>query len=175
MGLFSTWPSVKKKAQPSPCSYHPPQVTHWIDLSQGEIRASPQFIIIFYLSSLMQFLPGWVCCEKVEWNQAFHFAAKWDQGEALRGEGKTFLIRKGKCATQSFHRMLPSLPIRMAETNSGVIIWNCLSSVTQPLFFFMSIIYLFCCATQFVCIFSPVECLDFIVYIFWPPTNRVSN
>lgn len=39
----------------------------------------------------------------------------------------------------------------------------------------MSIIYLLCCATQFVCIFSPLKCLSFIVYIFWPPTNQLSR
>lgn len=52
-----------------------------------------------------------------------------------RGGGKKiFLIMKGKCARQSFHGMLPSLPIRVAEPNSGVILWRCLSCVTQPLF-----------------------------------------
>lgn len=39
----------------------------------------------------------------------------------------------------------------------------------------MSIIYLLRCATQFVCVFSPLECLPFIVHIFWPPTNQLSK
>lgn len=109
MGLFSTWPSTKRKAAAQSMLLSPSLSHRWIDLSQGEIRASPQFIIIFYLSSLMQFLPGWVCCGKVEWNQAFQFAAKWDWGEeASKGEGKPSSLGGENVQRRVFIRCCPA-------------------------------------------------------------------
>lgn len=172
MGLFSTWPSVKKKAQPSPCSYHPPQVTHWIDLSQGEIRASPQFIIIFYLSSLMQFLPGWVCCEKVEWNQAFHFAAKWDRGKLSGGREKPSSLERENVQRRVFIGCCPASQLGWLR-QTVVLLYGTVYPVSLSHCFFLWASFISSVVLPNLFAFSVRLSVSILLYTFFglPPTE----